>query len=149
MDPQELIARIPFEVSSAHIIDRGWANIVIEADGKWIFRFSRTAVTSAQMRLECAFLPEFERRSPVHVPRLAVHGPAFMGYEKLVGAPLTRDFREQLAEAQQARLSRDLGSFLTSLHSVAFAHPDLQEFPYGGELFWEQSEPRSVGRTHC
>lgn len=137
MQAHELLTKIPFDITSVETSDDGWANIVLTINHEWIFRFSRQELTHAQMRLENAFYTQFQNHSTVNIPQIRYFGPGFMGYKKLLGKPLTKYLFETLETENKLQIYKDLGTFLTNLHTTHFTHPDLKEFPYGGEHFWE------------
>lgn len=135
---------LPEKIISTKIVNDGWANIVIEINGTWIFRFSRSGLTKGQMAVENSFLPRFEKISPIPVPHIEYAGDDFMGYKKINGIPLRSELLKNLTEPDQTALAQSIGSFLSQLHSFDFSNPQLLEFPYGGNDFWKDLWPASA-----
>lgn len=135
---EEFLKRVPLQVTSSRAINDGVANFVIEVNNDWIFRFSRRELTRRQMVVENKFLPKFEATCPILIPHIEYSGEDFMGYKKIPGTPLKSDILTKLPGETQNKVARDLGSFLSTLHTFSFDHPDLKEFPYGGEDFWNE-----------
>lgn len=94
----------------------GWANWTFEADGRWIFRFPRTAAVAASTAMELALLPALARAVDVRVPVPAWSGThrgrPFFGYPKIEGKPLGA-----LDPAGQAGLCGALGQALARIHA--------------------------------
>lgn len=132
---------LPESVMSHRVIADGAANLVFEINDQWIFRFSRGAFTSGQMKIETAFLPQFEKVSPIAVPSIKISGESFMGYPKMIGTPLRASIVEALSEQSKDNVAAQLGTFLKSLHRFKFSHEKLSQFPYGGSDFWKEVWP--------
>jgi aminoglycoside phosphotransferase (APT) family kinase protein len=99
-------------------IDEGWDSAVFEVDGEWIVRVPRRDEVLLWLRREAALLPVLAPALPLPVPRFEVvedSGPlAFVAYGKLEGEPLDGS----AARAPPGpSLARQLGAFLTALHS--------------------------------
>ncbi|MCY3766652.1 MAG: hypothetical protein OXH06_14630 [Gemmatimonadetes bacterium] len=69
MDFFELTVREVLEATVESIvrIDEGWTHIVLEVNGKWIFRCVRDP-SNTQLAVEQAFLPLFKVHSPLPIP---------------------------------------------------------------------------------
>lgn len=129
---------VDFDIESSRVINDGAANLVIEINTEWIFRFSRAELTINQMTLETDFLSVFNGLCPVRIPGIVYADHGFMGYKKIDGVPLRSELLKSLSTEDREKVAHDLGDFLTSLHGFSFAHENLSEFPYGGRNFWEE-----------
>jgi aminoglycoside 2''-phosphotransferase len=125
-------------INALTIHDHGWANKVFEVNDEWIFRFSRTSRDMKQLNIEKSFLPAFEKISNIHVPHIEFTGEDWMAYRKVKGMPLNKESLQTLDETIKEEAFKDIGKFLTLLHSSSFTHPNLCEYPYGGGDFWER-----------
>lgn len=104
----------------------GWGgeNDAWLVDGRWIFRFPRTAEAAMALDREVCFLPALAARSPLAVPRFAhvarggQAGPLFVGYEAIPGRPLRGDDVRAASPSQAGRMAGQLGRFLAALHTL-------------------------------
>ena len=122
-------------VESLVRVDEGWTNIVLEVDGKWIFRFVRDP-SNTQLAVEQAFLPLFKGHSPLPIPEISYSGASYIAYEKIEGDKFSEAIFQRLDRRERTKLAAALGDFLSSLHAVAFEHRDLRTAPFGGGDFW-------------
>ena len=105
-------------VESLVRVDEGWTNIVLEVDGKWIFRFDRDP-SNTQLAVEQAFLPLFKGHSPLPIPEIRYSGANFIAYEKIVGVKFSEAIFRNLDRNERRTLAAALGNFLSSLHAIA------------------------------
>ncbi len=137
---QRIQSVFPEPIAAYQIFDGGWTNIVVEVNGKWIFRFVRDA-RNTQISVERDFLPAFEAHSPVAIPHLVWDGEDFIAYRKIEGERFSPEKFAQFSTARKRKISKQLGGFLTSLHEFQFPHRFLAEAPYGGSDFWQDLWP--------
>ena len=127
-------------VGSLVRVDGGWTNVVLEVNGKWIFRFVRDP-SNTQLAVEQAFLPLFKRHSPLPIPEIRYSGGNFIAYEKIEGVKFSEAIFRSLGTGERSNLAAALGNFLSCLHAVAFEHRDLNAAPFGGGDFWRELWP--------
>jgi aminoglycoside 2''-phosphotransferase len=104
------------------VYEYGWANQVVFVGETLIFRFPRSEEALRAMRFEQAILPSLRSYLPVPIPHfLYASQPqdtlSYVGYELLPGQPLTTELFQTLSEEQKEKLARDLGAFLSALHT--------------------------------
>lgn len=147
MDTLESIVRDVFDepVESLVRMDEGWTNVVLEVNGKWIFRFVRDG-SNMQLAVEKAFLPVFKERSPLPIPEIRYSGANFIGYEKIEGVQFSESVFRSLRASERTMLAAALGGFLFSLHAVSFEHRHLTAAPFGGGDFWRELWPAASPR---
>lgn len=121
------------------VIDTGWSNVVVEVNQYQIFRFPRKL--TPQFEVEKTFLTQFAANSPLKIPNPEPSSVDFMTYRRIEGERFDPTKFWRLDEAYQEKIIRQLGEFLTALHSFKFEHQDLSEFPYGGGDFWKDLWP--------
>jgi aminoglycoside 2''-phosphotransferase len=99
----------------------GWEYIVLEINEEFIFRIPRSQERAQRLQKEVAFVRSISRHISTSVPDYEfvslrdAHSPSFAGYRKLGGLPCTvRNYRSSWADG----LARDLGGFLSELHSL-------------------------------
>ena len=127
-------------VDSLVRIDEGWTNIVLEVNGKWIFRSVRDS-SNTQLAVEKAFLPFFKQFSPLQIPEIRYSGANYIGYEKIAGVKFAESVFRSLRASERTTLAAALGDFLSSLHAVSFEHRHLKAAPFGGGDFWGELWP--------
>ena len=139
MDAHESTARDVLEdpIESIVRIDEGWTNVVLEVNGKWIFRFVRDR-SNTQLAVEQAFLPLFKGHSPLPIPEIQYSGTNFIAYEKIEGVKYSESVFRSLGRFERTSHAASLGDFLSSLHAVPFEHRYLKTAPFGGGDFWEE-----------
>jgi aminoglycoside 2''-phosphotransferase len=105
--------------------ETGWTNLVLEGDGRWIFRFPRWSGAARALGAEVRLLEFLGRHvsTPVPVPILVgtltdPPGWPFMAYEKLPGTPMQSV--ASLSRSERAGLTK----FLLRLFSELEACPD-------------------------
>ena len=128
--------------------DGGWTHIVLEVNGKWIFRFVRD-FACAQLAVEQAFLPVFKECSPLPIPEIRYSGAGFIGYQKIEGVKFSESVFRGLCANERTTLGASLGDFLSGLHAVSFQHPHLKEAPFGGGDFWCELWPTAAPRLQA
>ena len=145
MDTLESIVRDVFDEPVETLVreDGGWTNIVLEVNGKWIFRFVRDG-SNTQLAVEKAFLPVFKERSPLRIPVIRYSGADYIGYEKIGGVKFSESVFRSVRASERTTLAAVLGDFLASLHAVPFEHRHLKAAPFGGGDFWDELWPAAA-----
>ncbi|MCE2440157.1 MAG: aminoglycoside phosphotransferase family protein [Candidatus Latescibacteria bacterium] len=134
-DPVESIARV----------DEGWTHVVLEVNGKWIFRFVRDP-SNTQLSVEQAFLPLFKGHSPLPIPEIRYSGANFIAYEKIGGVKFSESVFRSLGWNERTSHAAALGEFLSCLHAFPLEHRHLKAAPFGGWDFWEELWPAAAPR---
>ncbi len=135
---QRLVRRIEecfptLKIARSKRVFTGWDNIVLEVNGKYIFRFPRFPVSDEHLRTELKILPYLGKHLSVEVPkyRFVWRGVGrelgwFAGYRKIRGEPLTvGGFRLAWTE----NLSESFALFVHELHGVDTTAKDLSVLP--------------------
>ena len=149
MDAYESTVRDVLEdpVESIVRIDEGWTHIVLEVNGKWIFRFVRDP-SNTQLAVEQAFLPLLKDHSPVPIPEIRYSGADFIAYEKIEGVKFSESVFRSLGRRERTSHATALGAFLSCLHAFSFEHRDLKTAPFGGGDFWDELWPAAAPRLN-
>ena len=129
-------ANLSKPIHSYKVIDRGWTNLVIEINCRWIFRFVRD-INNQQIAIEREFLPKFAKVSPVKIPEIITSDFDYIAYRKILGERFSPEKFALFSNFQKTKLIRLLGEFLTCLHNFEFDHQYLSSAPYGGGDFWK------------
>ena len=129
-------ANLSKPIHSYKVIDRGWTNLVIEINCRWIFRFVRD-INNQQIAIEREFLPKFAKVSPVKIPEILISDFDYIAYRKILGERFSPEKFALFSESQKTKLIRLLSEFLTCLHNFEFDHQYLSSAPYGGGDFWK------------
>ncbi len=124
---QRLVRRIEecfptLKIARSKRVLTGWDNIVLDVNGKYIFRFPRFPVSEEHLRKELRILPFLGKHLSVAVPnyRFVWRGVGrelgwFAGYPKIAGEPLTvGGFRLAWTE----NLSGSFARFVHELHNL-------------------------------
>jgi aminoglycoside 2''-phosphotransferase len=100
--------------------ETGWTNLVLEADGRWIFRVPRWPGPARSLTREVRLLEILGEHLTVPVPRPALvgtldepNGWPFLVYERLPGSPIVNP--SSLRSADRDRLARFLARLLAEL----------------------------------
>lgn len=111
----------------------GWDNFTFEVGTQWVFRVPKRRDVELALARERAVLSRIADVVPIAVPRFrfigwpSEHVPyCFVGYRKLSGEPLRQRARciVQPRRAKE-RFARQMGAFLSRLHTLSCARLDL------------------------
>ncbi len=138
MESRQLARRIEecfpgFKVNKSKRILAGWDNIVLEVNGKYIFRFPRFPVSEEHLRTDLKIVPFLNNNLSVAVPKYqfvwrgSKKQPGwFAGYPKIPGEPLTVGaFRRAWVE----NLAESITRFLRELHNLDTSAKELAILP--------------------
>ena len=127
MESRKLISSIEecfpeIRVTEYRRIRMGWEAVVLDINGKYIFRFLNLQRRWPHQQAETALLRWLAPKLKVDVPNYEfvwlgseTHPEKFAGYRKIPGSPATREvFRRKHTN----RLGKDLGRFFIELHSI-------------------------------
>lgn len=137
VDPVESIVRI----------DEGWTNVVLEANGKWVFRFVRDR-SNTQLAVEQAFLQLFRGHSPLPIPEIRYSGADFIACEEIEGVKFSESVFRSLGRRERTSHAAAPGDFPSSLHAVTFEHRRLKTASFGCGDFWEELWPAAAPRLN-
>lgn len=102
----------------------GWDFILAVIDSQ-AFRFPRRKDYESKLPTEAAFIKEFISKSPIAIPELKLHSDTSIGnyasYLFLPGVPFTKKLAETFSTDNKMFIARQIGKFLTSLHSFPIA----------------------------
>jgi aminoglycoside 2''-phosphotransferase len=93
-------------------------------DGRWIFRFPRSADVARCLAVEVCLLPRISAALPAQIPRFdyvardAKDRPSFVGYEAIPGQPLRAEALRALPARVVEHLAEQVGDFLRALHAT-------------------------------
>ena len=127
-------------VESIIQFDDGWTHVVLEVNAKWIFRFVRD-LSNTQLAVEQAFLPLFQKDSPLLIPEIRYSGTNYIAYKKIEGVKFSETIFQSLGQRERKTTAEALGNFLSCLHAVAFEHQHIKDAPFGGNDFWQELWP--------
>ena len=127
-------------VESIIQLDEGWTNVVLEVNAKWIFRFVRD-LSNTQLAVEQAFLPLFQKDSPLSIPEIQHSGTNYIAYKKIEGVKFSETIFQHLGQKERKTAAGTLGNFLSCLHAIAFEHQHIKAAPFGGNDFWRELWP--------
>ena len=111
-------------VESIIQLDEGWTHVVLEVNAKWIFRFVRD-LSNTQLAVEQAFLPLFQKVSPLPIPEIQHSGTNYIAYKKIEGAKFSETIFQNLGQRERKTTAEALGNFLSCLHAVASDHTSI------------------------
>jgi aminoglycoside 2''-phosphotransferase len=108
-------------VRSVVFLAEGWGSTAWEVNGDYVFRFPKRPEIAPGLLKEVRILPVLAGTLPLRIPQFeyvwrggAQHEGLVVGYPKIPGVPMGT---KHLAFAGAVKLSRQLGEFLTALHS--------------------------------
>ena len=107
---------LPFDVNDLGIHDGGDDFLVVEVNGKWMFRFPRNDIARNAFVVERAFLSRFKSISPLPIPDYQYEGNDFGGYHKILGTLLTPEVFAGLSKPAWMRIAQQIGQFLSAIH---------------------------------
>jgi aminoglycoside 2''-phosphotransferase len=113
----KITAMLHQSLETVQVHDGGDDFLVVEVNHAWMFRFPRHESARQALQCEIAFLQEFASRSPLPVPCYAFIGKDFVGYRRIEGTPLTRSLFATLDDATRRVVARQMGEFLSALHT--------------------------------
>lgn len=96
---------------------RGSESLIIEVNGKWVFRFPKSGAVNDKNRKQWSFLVTFSKLASISVPKPEYIQKGFIGYKKLAGKQLRSTSIEKLTTREKTKVARQLGLFLKVLHS--------------------------------
>jgi len=114
----------PQEIEAHTLHGSGDDFVVIEVNQAWMFRFPRNELSRKAMGNETNFLTEFDSVSPLPVPAQTYIGEDFVGYQKILGQQLSFELFDELSESARKRIARQLGEFLSAIHSFPVEKAD-------------------------
>lgn len=126
------------------LVTKGWDNDVLILDDKCIFRFPKRENSKKIFVSEVKLLEYLQPGSPVDIPKyeyLAMEEP-FGGYLKIKGEEMLPANLQKVEETNQRLIAKQLGDFLTFLHSTPIEVANSAGFYEESDGYWW-----SQGRT--
>ena len=105
------------KVNSYKTITRGGESLIIEINGKWIFRFPRNSISKENTKERLDFLISFAKISPLKIPIPKYIEDGFVGYEKIQGSHPRPTNIKNLTERDRLKIAKQIGLFLKGLHN--------------------------------
>ncbi|MEM7126424.1 MAG: phosphotransferase [Chloroflexota bacterium] len=121
---QQIATALDENVESVQLNQEGVDNLIVEINGKWIFRFPRNEGAQDNLKKEQRLLSRISHKLPLPVPHYEHVHEDFVAYRKLQGQGLRKERFDALGTAHQERIAECVGAFLTALHN---AIDDLDE----------------------
>jgi len=127
VSPEILVERLvaaDFSIEPWEVLGVGQNSIAILANEEWVFRYPLHESAAESLQLEIAVLRAVQGRLPVLIPNPEIVADipgldwAVMGYPAIGGRTLERDAIDSLDAEAMTRLGRDLGRFMSTLHST-------------------------------
>ncbi|MHB1630212.1 MAG: phosphotransferase family protein [Bacilli bacterium] len=133
-----------FSVTSVRWLDSGQNNDVLEINNSWIFRFARHLLGAANLGTEVVVLQYLKGKLPLKVPtpEYVYHGfpdskLPFMGYRKISGIPLTREWVISTEVSNLNILAAALADFLRILHTLPIPQEIINIVPFQNKTdYW-------------
>jgi len=91
--------------------------LIIEINGKWIFRFPRNPISKENTKERLDFLISFAKKSSLKIPTPKYIENNFIGYEKIQGSHPHPTNIKKLSEKDKLRIAKQIGLFLKDLHN--------------------------------
>jgi len=113
-----------YQIEQWSLLGAGQNNIAILANDEWIFRYPLHRDAAKSMELEVAVLRAVHGRLPVSTPNPEIFDEVsglewhVMACPFIAGRVLDADQISELGSSDLSRLGKDLGRFLTTLHST-------------------------------
>ena len=107
----------PQGIDAYTLHDSGDDFVIIEVNQEWMFRFPRNEISASAFVVEKAFLTRFKSVSPLPIPVYQYDWDGFGGYRKIPGLLLTADVFSSLSNAVRVGIARQMGQFLSAVHS--------------------------------
>jgi aminoglycoside 2''-phosphotransferase len=112
--------------------NEGWDNLVYIANNEVVFRIPRNELSRRQLQVELHFLPQIAEVSPLAVPEYQYFSKQtglYAGYDLLPGEQFTAQMFETCSSDEKRHIAKQIGAFLSALHSFPLHEKDLQAVP--------------------
>lgn len=127
VSPELLVEKLrtaEFAIEQWEVLGAGQNNVVILANGEWVFRYPLHADSAESLSREISVLRTIHGRLPVPTPNpeivVDVHGLDWqvMGYPSIGGEALSRESIAAFSAELVTKLGKVLGRFMRTLHST-------------------------------
>lgn len=131
----------------ARIIRHGWDHDVVVLDDKWVFRFTKNKDYLRVLRKEISVINWLKKYTKLPLPdyKYVAKDGSFGYYPMLKGRELRKHiFQRHFKGSKKERLAKELGEFLTVLHSLPLEtaqHWGIKTGPYSRGAY-EQRQVR-------
>lgn len=105
------------KIKTAKLITNGWDNVVVDINGKYIFRFPKKK-DERRTDIEIKLLDYLKDKITLPIPHIEFFGKkyTYVGYKKIQGGRLTRRMLTSLEKNEREKLVLDIASFLYEFH---------------------------------
>lgn len=119
----------------ARIIRHGWDHDVVVLDSTWVFRFTKNRDYLHVLRKEISVINWLKKQTSIALPdyKYIAKDGSFGAYPMLPGRELRKHVLRTFTPAQREGVARQLGEFLTLLHSIPLKNAQqwgIKEGPY-------------------
>lgn len=114
---EEIKKATNLKVDSYKTITRGGESLIIEINGKWIFRFPENPLSKGNTKEKLDFLISFSKVSPLKIPVPKYIENNFIGYRKILGKHPHPTIIKKLSEKDKLKIAKQIGLFLKELHN--------------------------------
>jgi aminoglycoside 2''-phosphotransferase len=128
---------------SCQQVAEGWDSVAILVNDALIFRFPKRRDVERYYQIEWRLLPALAGVLPLPIPDAAffwpggaAHPGSFIGYHMISGVQLTH---EHLSPNRAGDIARQIGQFLSALHSFPIEQATQLGVPKGDQTTWHQS----------
>jgi aminoglycoside 2''-phosphotransferase len=101
-------------------ITKGWDNDVLLLDDTYVFRFPKREKSKQRFAAEVKLLEHLQSETPLPIPeyKYLSDEPPFGGYKIIEGQEMTPSLFNELDASSQEKIAKQLGDFLSFLHST-------------------------------
>ena len=125
------------KITSVRWLDSGQNNDVLVLNDSWIFRFARHHLGAKNLATEVAVLQYLKGLLPLQVPFPdhsylgdSDYDSSFMGYRKISGVPLSREWATTTHGNDLKTVSVELADFLRILHALPIPQEIAKVIPF-------------------
>lgn len=114
-----------FEIETIQFLNAGYDSEAYLINEQFVFKFPRHAIAAKNLYKEAHILIEIGDQLPIKVPTVHFLGVsendrqmAFVGYERILGEPLTTEIVQSLSDEVLAALAKEIAAFFKALHAI-------------------------------
>lgn len=126
------------EFKKTKMIRKGCDNDVVVLDNRLIFRFPKSEDCTRRFQAEVKLLKHLKERVNLAIPNY-IYLPgdkSFGGYEMLKGQEMHSSLFKKLSREKKQKIARQIGIFLSFLHSTQITTAEKAGFPDLKEKYW-------------
>jgi len=112
-----------FDTRKIDFLGEGFDSWVYTVNDEYVFRFPKHYESAQKLDIEISLLPQLQQHINLAIPNFKYvgkqrrNGFPFVGYRKIVGNVLERDYLYGLDKGLRDRLIADVAVFIEQLHS--------------------------------